>query len=370
MKKIALLFLFSVLLYSCNSNYSVKGKIENMPVQKFRLEELTVDENVFVDSGTTKVDGTFELSHKTHEESLYRLKFEKGKYILLVLKEGDKANISGDWNMLENYKVEGSAGSETMKGFLVNLRENIKDINTIQVIMDSIKANPSKDSLRKSAEADMRMINTRFMDYIKKFADTTKSVSCALFAVNMINPAFEGPYVKSFYEQITKRFPNSTSAKSFAAKFSGKKIESTKAETPTEGTAAPDFTANTPEGTSFTLSSLKGKYVLVDFWASWCAPCRQENPNVVAAYQQNKSKNFAIVGVSLDSSKEKWTEAIAKDGLTWIHVSELNGWGSAIARNYQVNSIPGNFLLDPNGNIIATNLRGESLMQKLNEVVK
>ncbi len=370
MKNIAFILFLSVLWYSCSSDYKVNGKIENMPVQQFRLEELTVDENVFVDSGSTKADGTFELSHKSHEESLYRLKFEKGKYILLVLKEGDNAKLTGDWNMLENYKVEGSEGSVVMKSFLVNLRENIKDINTIQVIMDSIKANPSKDSLRKSAEEDLRIINSRFMEYVKKFADTTKSVSCALFAVNMINPAYEGPYVKSFYEQITKRFPTSTSAKSFATKFIGKKEESTQAEELGEGTAAPDFSALTPEGTSFTLSSLKGKYILIDFWASWCAPCRQENPNVVTAYQQHKSKNFAIVGVSLDSSKEKWTEAIAKDGLTWLHVSELKGWGSAIARNYQVNSIPTNFLLDPNGNIIAKNLRGQALIQKLNEVVK
>lgn len=356
----------------CNNSYTIEGKIENMPVQKFRLEELSVDENVFVDSGSTAEDGSFKLSHRAKEESLYRIRFEKGKYILLVLNAGDKANLSGDWNQLENYQISGSAGSVTLKSFLVNLRENLRDINTMQVILDSIKANPAKDSLRQSAEEDLRTINARFMDYVKKYADTTQSVACALFAVNMINPAFEGPFVKEFYENIGKRFPKSTSAKAFADRFLGKQASAApdaSSPAPEVGTVAPDFSAPTPDGKTLQLSSLKGKYVLVDFWASWCAPCRQENPNVVAAYLQHKQKNFTIVGVSLDTSKEKWTEAIAKDGLSWQHVSELNGWASAIARNYKVESIPANFLIDPKGNIIAQNLRGAELTKKLAELI-
>lgn len=131
-----------------------------------------------------------------------------------------------------------------------------------------------------------------------------------------------------------------------------------------------DFSQDDPSGKAIKLSSYRGKYVLVDFWASWCGPCRQENPNIVNLYKKYKGKNFDVFGVSLDKSKQPWLDAIQKDNLTWMHVSDLKGWNNEVAKKFRITSIPQNFLLDPNGIIIAKNLRGEDLERKLESILK
>lgn len=133
---------------------------------------------------------------------------------------------------------------------------------------------------------------------------------------------------------------------------------------------APDLTMNDVNGKPVSIGSFKGKYVLVDFWASWCPPCRKENPNVVAAYNQFKNKNFTILGVSLDEDKKAWQDAIAKDGLAWTHMSDLKRWQSDAVNAYKIEAIPFNVLIDPNGKIIASGLHEAELQKKLSEVLK
>lgn len=136
------------------------------------------------------------------------------------------------------------------------------------------------------------------------------------------------------------------------------------------GKPLPDFSQEDINGVPVSLSSFKGKYVLIDFWASWCGPCRQENPNVVNAYQKYKDKNFTVLGISLDKTKQPWLDAIKNDGLTWTQLSDLKGWANAVAQKFQINSIPQNFLVDPSGVVIGKNLRGAALDAKLASILK
>ena len=182
--------------------------------------------------------------------------------------------------------------------------------------------------------------------------------------------AFGGPSpsyseVMPLYGTLSPAIQNSNNGKDYKASI--EKLKATAV-----GSVAPDFTQNDPAGKPISLSSFKGKYVLLDFWASWCGPCRQENPNVVKAYNEYKNKNFTILSVSLDrpNGKNAWLQAIKDDGLAWNHVSDLQFWNNEAAKLYNVQSIPGNFLIDPTGKIVAKDLRGEELEQKLAQVLK
>ena len=169
--------------------------------------------------------------------------------------------------------------------------------------------------------------------------------------------------LKARFALLGENAKASTHGKSIAAQIA--KLEQTAV-----GQIAPNFTVTTPEGEAISLYDIKGKVKLVDFWASWCSPCRGENPNVVALYNEYHPKGLEIFGVSLDNNKEKWVEAIEKDGLIWKHGSDLKGWQAEPAKLFSITSIPATLLLDENNKIIAKNLRGEELKQKVAELLK
>jgi peroxiredoxin len=200
---------------------------------------------------------------------------------------------------------------------------------------------------------------TKMKSFVK---DHPESVVSALALQNMME-GMDDSTLNQLYSGLDTAIQHSTFGEQIGTRLAMEKKTSI-------GQQAPDFTMNDTTGTPVSLSSFRGKYVLVDFWASWCGPCREENPNVVKAYNEYKGKDFTILGVSLDKTKDAWEKAIKDDHLTWNHVSDLQYWDNAAAKLYGVQAIPANFLIDPSGKIIAKNLRGDKLDKELAQVLK
>lgn len=375
------IFVLSLLLASCGKEkrFTVIGQFTGMPQQRVRLQELRIDDKtIVVDSGRTTEDGKFELSAEASEPGLYQLIFEQGPYIILSQDAGN-IRLSGDWRQVTNYTVQGSPASQSIHGFLSVVNNHIRDVQTLDRVIQQLKVQ-GRDSLIPSAQQDLASTTQDLTHFVEQYADTTKFLPNALFAVRILNPVAEEAFVNTFVQTLPRRFGDAKQVNEFKDRWNKMLAQRNAATQPKEqtftggvvmGAVAPPIALPTPAGQSLPLSSLKGKYVLLDFWASWCGPCRAENPNVVEAYNKYKDKGFTIYSVSLDDNKDKWQQAIQADGLSWPnHVSDLKRWESTAARDYGVEAIPTNFLLDKDGKIIARDLRGPALEAKLAEVLK
>jgi len=283
-----------------------------------------------------------------------------------VVIDAEKMKLVSNWDDLPNYKAEGSPASSSLSVFMKHYINSSKEMLALEMAADSLNAAAAPDSVITMVEAELESKSKGFRNYIKHFSDTTKSLPVALFAVaKLLNDDSELAYIKSFSAGLSKRFSDNKLSTEFKEKVKEKIDAEVHPAGPSIGSMAPDFTLTSLDGKSVELKSLRGKFVLLDFWASWCPPCRAENPNVVAAFNKFRGQNFTILSVSLDKDTDKWKEAVAKDKLTWQHVSDLQGWESSVAALYGVQSIPANFLIDPSGKIIAADLRGDDLDRTL-----
>ena len=378
MKKIISIAI-GISLLSCNnkdqSGLEVKGTIKNSPAKFVYLEEDVAGspQPVIVDSTTVGKDGSFKLSGKTKEETMLLLRTDQSQFpFALVINDTKDITVNADLaNKAEPYTVNGSPASQALIDLDKNLDQQAQSIYEMGKVMDSLSKVRQKDTANKALDSTL---NIRFGELdaaaqqlknnAKNTIEQSTSPVLSLYALgayqrmaqNLGLQGFSNSETGDIINKAATKFPNSTALAEAKKKYQPRK--------------AADFTLPDVNGKPVSLSSFKGKYVLVDFWASWCGPCRQENPNVVAAYKRFKDKNFTILGVSLDQTKDAWLKAINDDGITWTQVSDLKFWNNAAASLYNVNSIPYNFLVDPNGNIIAEELRGPELMNTLNRVLK
>ena len=374
MQKILISLSVILLLSFCdgnkkNSSFQLKGTLSDSKAETLYLEKLGSAKQVIIDSVILDENGNFEFTNYTPKIGFYRIKTNDKNFAMLVLDSADKVTINGSVKDLGNtFKVEGSP--ETTIFIEYNNLSKSRDIKldslnkAFQLLMETNKMDSKRmDSLSAIFETPYNsIINQSNILMIDKISKNTNMYS-SIMAIQALDPDKYSDLYKSLDAGLSKKFPKDKNVIMFHEVV--ERMLSTNI-----GQFAPEISLPSPDGKEIALSSLKGKLVLIDFWASWCGPCRKEMPNVVKIYSKFKNKGFEIYGVSLDQDKEKWMEAITKDGINWPQVSDLKYWDNVAAKIYNVQGIPYTVLIDKDGKIIAKNLRGQELEKKIAEVLK
>lgn len=334
--QIVALIVITAFLSSCSSEpqyagLTIDGALTNAEVgAKVYLDNLKGNQINVLDTATVDAEGKFQLRTEMKENSIGRIRYGRAN-VMLLLENGSDYTITADARNPNDYNIDGHQDSKTWN-------ELVKGLRTRQVGPEQIVA----------------------------FVDTVKNPLLGYLAINQIKPEDHKAAFEKFATRMESEIPNSSFTKDIKNKL---KATASLANVAVGG-VAPDIVLQNPDGREMKLSDLRGQVVLLDFWASWCKPCRRENPNVVVAYNKYNKKGFTVANISLDSNREKWKQAIEIDNLKWdFHVSDLKGWKSSAAATYGVRSIPQTFLLDKEGKIIAKNLRGAALEKKLEEVL-
>lgn len=365
MKNTLLLLMASafILLVSCQKKqdgFVIKGHLENNNDVWVFLQKRDNGKFVKLDSVQVK-DAAFTFKGKVDMPEMHyiTIKGKDGGFPFFIENATMEATLYAD--SIEKSKLTGSASHEQFMGYrkledgynakMEQFYQLYEQANANNDTAGASKAERSYDSVQKAQ-------NDFTYGYILK---NGKSIVAPFLALSNAY-AYDLGQLKSINKAMDASLANSEYVKRLTERE--KTLENVQV-----GKPAPDFTLNDTTGKPISLSAFKGKVVLLDFWASWCRPCRGENPNVVKAFKKYSAKGFTVLGVSLDDNKAHWTKAIADDGLTWTHVSDLGGWGNAVARQYGVMSIPANFLLDKNGVIVASGIHGDEYAAQIEKAL-
>ncbi len=369
MRKILLGLIALSLIIACSSKeketqrtgFRIKGKIiNNRGNQALNLQELTNTGLITIDTSMVQNDGTFELTGTLKEKTFCVLRLNAGDLVMVIDTNSD-LELEFPIDSIQNYFVKNSKENEELKTMFAINNSFMKSVQALEAKYAQYGESvpPLKIQERIRFEYDSLRVANQLN--IKNYAGTLTHSIVPYFATNFLTPEVDFQFFDQVDQQLYKEFSQSK----YAAQLH-QKVEELRRTA--DGNMAPDMNLNDPFGKKITLSSLKGKVVLVDFWASWCKPCRDENPNVVRLYNKYKSKGFDVFGVSLDDNRESWLAAINKDQLLWNHGSDLLKWNSSVVKLYNIESIPFTVLVDKDGKIIAKRLRGQSLENKLKEI--
>lgn len=333
---------------------TIKGLDENYELVVYKLDRNKV---VFVKTSVKK-GGSFSVEGNISVPGVYYAEIKKEK-IDLILEPGQDVVVNADMNDFQNsISIKGSPDTEYLYGLK-------KEVQPVYLQLSSLKEQYKAAQSQKEKNAIIQKFSKLKTNLDIKIAKTLSSNPSSIANLFFIDQLDKKKFVKLYAkisERMKKRYPENEFVSAFYEKV---KVDDLLAI----GKVAPEIDLPGVDGENISLSSLRGNVVLIDFWASWCGPCRHANPHIVSLYEKYKDKGFKVYSVSLDKSKDKWIKAIAADKLSWDeHVSDLKFWGSDAAKVYGVNSIPATFLLDKEGKILAKNLKGPKLDKKLEEI--
>jgi peroxiredoxin len=381
------MFLFVVIVMivaGCkNNNIEINGKLSAPAKGEYLfLDELRSTELITIDSAVVSEDGTFSFSRRVEYPSFYLLKTDETNFLMLLLEPGQNVEIKAFHDSL-NFPsgISGSKGTELMNEYNIKLQKTQNQLKKLyEVYVQNLGADQMAtvmERLDSVAQVYLDDLNS----YTKKYIDKNLNSLVSLVALYqqvapgeyILHPEKDLEYYIKVDSSLSLLYPDYEPVKSLHEQVLGlvSDIKAQKLKSPVvnEGIEAPEISFPNTEGDTVKLSSTRGDVVLLDFWASWCKPCRDENPNLIKAYNLYHSRGFQIYQVSLDKTKEAWLKGIQEDHLErWIHVSDIKYWQSAVVSLYKIEQIPSNFLLDREGRIIASDLRGDMLQRKLAEI--